>query len=501
MERRLRTFAAVGALAVIAVAGASTAVLVTSGDSAVDSYATCEQAVTELLLANRIVAPSQSYRKDNPAEYLKVRAYLDGGTRPTGSLTHMGTGLVALEDTCRALAPVTTTTGTTTTTTTTEPPPPPTGSVHVWLSPGGSDTSCVRNDPARPCLTLNRAYQVAQPGDVVEIAGGTYSVSPDITYDSTKTSSDDVVFRPAPGATVVFSQHFKIKASHLTMDGSTGAGGKMKLYALEIWSDSADAIAGNRATDITLKHIDARGGQSGVMTSDQVTISDVDIGGHCGGHGEDALIVADNFDAAYYPTNLLIEDSRIGDICHVGSEHNDCAAISGVDHMIFRRNKVWYCGTQGFYTKNDYGSPINDILVENNQFGSCATPGQGGCYYSLWIDDGTNIVIRYNSFAVGVDGTMNVDAVGPVSAYGNAGQLDGCSTGVTYAYNVWTAAKCSATDITANPLFVKNTGGDFDLHLTAGSPAIGRGDPTRFPATDFDGQLRTSPPDAGADER
>jgi hypothetical protein len=39
-----------------------------------------------------------------------------------------------------------------------------------------------------------------------------------------------------------------------------------------------------------------------------------------------------------------------------------------------------------------------------------------------------------------------------------------------------------------------------NLHLQAGSPAIGRGDASKFPSTDFDGQTRTSPPDAGADE-
>jgi hypothetical protein len=43
-------------------------------------------------------------------------------------------------------------------------------------------------------------------------------------------------------------------------------------------------------------------------------------------------------------------------------------------------------------------------------------------------------------------------------------------------------------------------GPNYDLHLKAGSPAIGRGDASKFPSTDFDGQTRTNPPDAGADE-
>jgi len=59
-------------------------------------------AIDHLLLAKRISAPSQSYRKDNPNEYAKVKAYLDGGSRPTGVTTEMGLGLVELEDVRRA---------------------------------------------------------------------------------------------------------------------------------------------------------------------------------------------------------------------------------------------------------------------------------------------------------------------------------------------------------------------------------------------------------------
>ena len=61
-------------------------------------------AIDHLLLAKRISAPSQSYRKDNPAEYLKVKGYLDGGARPTGVMTEMGQGLVEVEDVRRASA-------------------------------------------------------------------------------------------------------------------------------------------------------------------------------------------------------------------------------------------------------------------------------------------------------------------------------------------------------------------------------------------------------------
>jgi hypothetical protein len=145
--------------------------------TAESSLSTCEQSVSEALLSNRIVAPSQSYRKDNPNEYAAVRAYLDGGARPTGSLTHMGLHLVALEDTCRDLAQTTTTTITTTTTTTTTTPPP-TGTANLWVDVNGG--TCVRTSggpymDAQSCPTFDAAWDKASASDVIRVRPGTYA--------------------------------------------------------------------------------------------------------------------------------------------------------------------------------------------------------------------------------------------------------------------------------------------------------------------------------------
>ena len=91
---------------------------------------------------------------------------------------------------------------------------------------------------------------------------------------------------------------------------------------------------------------------------------------------------------------------------------------------------------------------------------------------------------------------------------GNISPLPGyypaaCVAGVVYRDNVWTGGtnRCDSTDITvSSPGFVD--AGSGNLHLTASSPAINRGDPTSFPATDIDGNVRPMgpAPDAGADE-
>ena len=76
----------------------------------------------------------------------------------------------------------------------TDPCPP-----SVFVSPTGSDSAPCK--ASTPCATFGRAYQVAHPGQIVEVAGGTY---PAQTMDPPRKpdGSAPIVFRPAPGAAV-----------------------------------------------------------------------------------------------------------------------------------------------------------------------------------------------------------------------------------------------------------------------------------------------------------
>ena len=75
-------------------------------------------------------------------------------------------------------------------------------------------------------------------------------------------------------------------------------------------------------------------------------------------------------------------------------------------------------------------------------------------------------------------------------------------SGWTYANNLWTgSSKCSGSDANVSALPYLNPVG-FDYHLVAASPADGFvSGATLPPATDFDGQPRATPCDAGSDER
>jgi hypothetical protein len=111
----------------------------------------------------------------------------------------------------------------------------------------------------------------------------------------------------------------------------------------------------------------------------------------------------------------------------------------------------------------------------------------------------TNITVRNNSALQ----PISFEAGPPISnvqMIANVGPMDSCRSGITYLYNVWSGAKCGATDKNAASGFVDPS--TLNLHLAPGSAALNAGDPASYPATDIDGQSRPMgpAPDAGADE-
>lgn len=99
----------------------------------------------------------------------------------------------------------------------------------VFVSPTGNDTTCQRRNPSRPCASFERAYEVARPGDVVQVAGGVYPAQK-IGSDPSKaaavcrlvyngdgafssSTAGCVTFEPAPGATVTVGGRTNTTAS------------------------------------------------------------------------------------------------------------------------------------------------------------------------------------------------------------------------------------------------------------------------------------------------
>ena len=338
-----------------------------------------------------------------------------------------------------------------------------------------------------PCLTFNRAYRVASPGQVVEVAGGTYG-DQTIASDSTKTSTTDVVFRPAAGTTVT-TGWIRVQGSHLELRDMRLTGGWPGLEAT------------STARDVTFRNLKAV--RLGIL-GNEVSV----IGSEFGpiDNASTAQIAPSSPSASYVPTNILIDGTSFhGARMTDGHTHVDCLHVWGINGLTIRNSRFYDCEHFDILFTRDsvVGTPTN-ILIENNFFDCCRSG-----YFSVYLGDGdgevwTNVTVRNNSSnkAMGI-GPNNSTGPNVVFANNIAPSFDGCGrSGVSADYNVWYAgSKCGTHDKVAASGFANP--GALDFHLTAGAAAIDSGNPANFPALDIDGQSRPigSAPDAGADER
>ena len=364
-------------------------------------------------------------------------------------------------------------------------------SPSVFLSPAGNDAS--NCSAAAPCRTLDRGYHAAAPGAVVQLAAGTYPGG-SITYDGAKSGAGSrVVLAPAPGAGVAIADELLISAEHLEFRDMAMPGG---------WQTDANA------TDVTMRNIDSK--HLFINSSQQISV----IGGRVGPTAPVNYHPQIAASTTTPPRDILIDgvtfhDWRIA----VAGQHTECLQIGGGDRITVRNSRFINCEATGNLHITHYGDPsprTRNVTIENNFFSTTI-----GGYFSIQAYAVQNLTIRNNSATQGFTiqafpgdtvAANNVKVIGnlaPNPSYG-------CIAGVTYRSNVWfwgisgqQAAKCSGSDTaltgTANPGFANE--GALDLHVGAGSPALGRGADPEAAVTDIDGEPRGAAPDAGADER
>jgi hypothetical protein len=212
-----------------------------------------------------------------------------------------------------------------------------------------------------------------------------------------------------------------------------------------------------------------------------------------------------NLTNTYQPTNILIDRVNFHDFTRSNEAvHTECLQIYGGAHVIVRRSKFNNCDGTGDLTFGQIGIVgINDFLIENNWFGA-----DGDAFYSIQNNlCGANIVFRYNSLAKGIasnncdshaNGTMLMVANYMPWTYATC---LGAGVSVTFKYNVMKGGTCGPTDVNVKSLDFVDAA-HFDLHLTARSAGICRGDPNNFPRGDIQGRGRLFRfrPDAGASQ-
>jgi hypothetical protein len=361
---------------------------------------------------------------------------------------------------------------------------------HLYVAPVGSDASpCTQLEP---CASFVRAYQVARPGQVVEVRGGTYGFQ---LLTGTK-AGPSVVFAPAPGESVSVTG-VSVRADNLELRDLT-------IAVWDVYSES---------DRLTVRNVDTS--FFGIYGSSNTSVLGGDVGPSYrpGAPFDTVWVTFDRNFAA--PRSVLIDgvyfhDFRRGNV----ADHTQCIFIVGGDGVTIRNSRFVRCDVFSIYVGTPWFGenlpPIRNLRLENNLFDASTIDGDYGCCaYSVRIAGDwrllENIRIAYNSakmpMAIGDVGTPRRN----VSVVGNAMPFGSCLSGIRYRHNVFAAGRrCARTDRTVPSVeglgFLDPAGLDF--RLRAGSAAMNAGDPRDYPARDIFGRRRPRgrAPDAGAVE-
>jgi hypothetical protein len=383
----------------------------------------------------------------------------------------------------------------------TGPPVSPDLPASHFVAPGGSDSgSCGSADP---CASFSRAYEVSSPGQVVDVAGGTYPTQV-IDYDSSKTSSEDVYFRPAKGSLVNVAGDIDVYGSHVTVmamqarDTDVPYDGPADVRDITFW-----AMDGRNFTIDSGSQVSVLGGDYGPASS-------------CGGSYEGGNNGIRMNRPGVMPSDILIWGVDVHDIqsydlvqCHI-----ECLIVGAGQNIVVRGSRFWNCSIFDIFLQ-PFNGPISDVDLENNWFAAPTDPvGKVNSGRAVEFSGGGpwhNLLIRHNSVNTAInlnDGAANPEYFNS-SVIGNiAERATACYNGVTYRDNVWFGGGvCDPSDASlgsAGPPFVRaSDGNDLDYHLTGGVAVDFVPASVSNLSDDFDGEARPKGAalDAGSDER
>ncbi len=360
---------------------------------------------------------------------------------------------------------------------------------RLYIAPAGSDGgNCSRS---RPCASLDRAYSLARPGAVVEIAAGRYGMQT-IRFRPGR-RGPKVIFQPAPNAGVTVTGELTIRATHLELR-------RMTLNDLELPRE---------ADNVTLRGIRNHG--FWIEGASNITF----VGGEvsCGKCPFHPFLTDGGAPDNRPPRNIVLDGVYFHDWHPSESgQHTECLQILSGDGVTIRNSIFKNCATADGgrgATANLHiswigrGPKTRNILVENNFF------YPSGSLYAINAGDWINLDFRYNSIAGPIivgsgwgDGTP-VEFVGNVMRFGECqGPRTGSGTSskYVYRYNVFDGGTCGPTDKNAPSGFIDPAK---NLRLKPNAAAVNSGDPASHPRRDIDGERRPKGgrADAGADER
>ena len=302
----------------------------------------------------------------------------------------------------------------------TPPPPPPSGGAGLYLSPSGSDSSSCSQ--AAPCRSFDRAYDLAQPGQTVQVAGGYYDCG-----SVTGSKSADVTFQAAPGVSATTTCEMAVSATHVVFRDLDLAGLRLGGSARYVTLRNVDVTCEDRAPFRLYGSKCSAGLFIAGPASDFAMYggsvgptwdSDVD-----GSPGNSQIGIPYGGGPAE-SKNLLFDGVRFHDNRIAPGAHSECLMVGGGNGLIFRNMRFDNCNIFGIYfTWWNFVSPsypvATNILIENSWFEEpLAGSGDYAVRFGDYMGAFRDITVRNNSWtgllSIGDSPKTNVNFIGNV---------------------------------------------------------------------------------------
>ena len=348
-------------------------------------------------------------------------------------------------------------------------PPAPAGAVS-YVSPSGSNVAACTQ--AAPCASWNRAYQLAQPGQRIQVAAGTYPAQViqsrtalrKLSGCTPADTSKCVVFEPQGPVTI--DGVLEVRGSSVYVKGSRSTGGPAPGAGYSITVKGSASVEANSVSDypdnVIFEGIDTN--STGVFGADTVTFKNMDVGpatvvapnGQCYvkegsgfenkiGYGGGVMVTPKNITW----DGLRIHDQNGDPSRELGDGGSGChwgglflVAVDGltIRNSVFERNVVYNVQIQG------NPATLKNVLFDTNSFG-CPVDWK----YRGDVCDGQRS-IQFDGAFPSVTLRNNLSANG--TGWDGSSGLYGCYVGSCggFAGNVFTGNK-DLPDSTTAPAF------------------------------------------------